>query len=157
MPPPDKVSELPVPPEITAERVTKSVAVLGLSWVVIVRAPAFRFSGFWNSTSASEVEDPKARVPVDRKLAAPKAIVAAAPPILTVSFLSEAAKPTALAAAAVKDTVPPVVPSERVKLPEVSSTATPELPVSTRGLLGERDPRLFVTRSVPWAIVVAPE
>ena len=155
--PPLRVSELPAAPEMTPETVAKSVAVFALSVTVMARAPAFRFSGFWNSTSASAVAELRASVPVVRKFAVEfQTSWVEAPPRLTVSLAFDAAKPTALDVPMSWTTLGPAAPSERVKLPEVSRTAVPELPERMSGLLTGREPRLFVTRNVPWLTVVKP-
>ena len=150
------VSELPEAPEMTPETVAKSVAVLELSNTERVRAPAFRLIGFWNSTSASAVAEPSDSVPVVRKFAVEfQTSWVEAPPRLTVSFESEAAKPT-VPVAPNWTTLGPTAPSERVKLPEVSSTDVPTLPERMSGLFAGREPRFLVTRSVPWLTVVKP-
>ena len=155
--PPESVSELPAAPEMTPETVAKSVVVVELSVTEIVRAPALRLSGFWKSTSAKAVELLRASVPVVRKFVVEfQTSWVEAPPILTVSFAEEAAKPTPLEVPMNWTTLGPAAPSERVKLPEVSRTATPALPERTSGLLAGKEPRLFVTRSVPWLTVVKP-
>ena len=154
--PPESVSELPATPEMTPDTVAKSVVVDELSLTEIVRAPPLRLSGFWKSTSAKAVELLRESVPVVRKFVVEfQTSWVEAPPRLTVSFESEAAKPT-VPVAPNWTTLGPTAPSERVKLPEVSRTATPALPERTSGLLAGKEPRLFVTRSVPWLTVVKP-
>jgi hypothetical protein len=51
VPPPVIVRELPEAPEMTPEMVAKSVVVVVLSVIEIVRAAAFRLIGLRNSTT----------------------------------------------------------------------------------------------------------